>query len=61
LVNIENYPPKLQYRSAILLIHNNMRMSMQLYADEYATVSEKSVYSVCNCIQVYAVLVEKGY
>jgi len=31
-VNIENYRPKLQYRSAILSIHDSTRTSTQLYA-----------------------------
>jgi len=52
-VNIENYPPKLQYRSAILSIHNSTRTITQLYADEYATVSGKSAYSLRNCTRFW--------
>jgi len=41
-VNIANYPPKLQYRSEILSIHNSMWTSTQLYAknrrSQYANV-----------------------
>jgi len=40
--------------------HNSTRTSTQLYTDEYATVREKSAYSIRNYTPVNVVLVEKG-